>query len=169
MAYRRAQQISERLLTLEPSQVDWQVGLAMDHSLIGLALARQGSLEEALEDFGRALSVVRGLVEIDPEQRDYPQYLAEFQLSSGRLLARLGRREEAHSARQRVVELLAPYPPEEVDGFALEVLATALLHLGRAAAAAPLVERLRAMDWFEGSPNEELVELCRERGWTVSS
>ncbi len=164
--YRDARAISERLLELEPNRVDWQHGLATDHSAIAAICDQLGDPAAALAAYGAATVILERLLTVDPADDELRRWLAFDYAAGGGVLRQLGRSSEAEGSWRRAAELLSAdaREPAGVESEVLETHAVALLSLGRVEEARPVVEKLRARGWLEGSAGAELVELCRRYG-----
>lgn len=164
--HRRAQEISERLVSLEPSQADWQMALSFDHASIGDILARRGDAQAALASYRRALEIRQKLASADSSNDYFQEEVGNTHLRIGDTLSVLGEPAAAARAWSRTVEVLAPFASgsEKPDGVIWELYALALIHLGRIDEARPVVEKLRRAGWPRTPVGDELAEICRRHG-----
>ncbi len=113
-----------------------------------------------------ATAILERLLAVDPADDELRRWLAFDYAAGGGVLRQLGRSSEAEGSWRRAAELLSAdaREPAGVESEVLETHAVALLSLGRVEEARPVVEKLRARGWLEGSAGAELVELCRRYG-----
>ena len=97
-AFEARMQISRRLAQLDPSNAEWQRGLAVAHSKVGDVLQAQGKLAEAQAAFGENLRISRGLAELDPGNAGWQRELAVAHSTVGDVLQAQGKLAEAQAA-----------------------------------------------------------------------
>ena len=108
-----------------------------------------GKPAEALESFGKALTIEQKLVDANPSVTGFQSALAEFLLSTGFLLARIGRLNEAfdlyvrEEAIRRTLLDKNPTLPDYQNGLAScqTNMAEVLIRTGRLAEARPMCDR----------------------------
>jgi tetratricopeptide (TPR) repeat protein len=91
----RARQIHERLLTANPSNIDWQDGLAVSQYWIGQVLRAEGKNSEALEAYRASLAITQKLADNAPANPTWQYKLASDYEKIGDTLAALFRWDEA--------------------------------------------------------------------------
>jgi tetratricopeptide (TPR) repeat protein len=91
----RARQIHERLLTANPSNIDWQDGLAVSQYWIGQVLRAEGKNSEALEAYNASLAITQKLADNAPTNPAWQYKLASDYEKMGDMLAALFRWDEA--------------------------------------------------------------------------
>jgi eukaryotic-like serine/threonine-protein kinase len=92
------EEVSERLVALEPGRADWRAELSYAHSNLGSLLQAQGDLPGALDRFRRTLAIDETLTaeaEGSPEEGDRRFDLALTHNTVGVVLERMGRLDEA--------------------------------------------------------------------------
>jgi len=110
-------------------------------------VAIQGDAGRAANLLAEVVAATEGRLKQQPENREDLALLASALLESGRLAAAAGDHAAASSRFRRALELMQPFA---VDSQVIEygrVYAEALVLLGRAQEARPLVERLLATGW----------------------
>lgn len=137
--------------------------IAAARASLGDVLAHQGHHEEAEELHRQALSVRRERHARHPDDRMARADLAASLLGLGRLHRLRGDRDAAHRTWSEAAELLEPLvaASDAVDFLRLDALA--LLRLGRADEARPLVDRLRAL----GRHDPEILRLAERHGLVI--
>jgi Flp pilus assembly protein TadD len=85
------------LAELDPSNADWQRGLAAAHSRVGAVLQAEGKLVEAQAEFGRDLAINRRLAELDPSNAEWQRALAVAHSRVGDALQAEGKLAEAQA------------------------------------------------------------------------
>jgi hypothetical protein len=98
---RRSLALRERLVREHPEEGDYRIELASSHGELAIALA--GSLHvEAVENFRRAIAVLREGGERLMEQSNFLKAELIHQTNLGMLLKALGKEDEAKKCQERV-------------------------------------------------------------------
>ena len=136
-----ARQILDLGVERDPSDLLWRRALATAHYLEGAALAIRGE-DAARDPLAQAIELLESVLEESPGHRLAQRWLAMVQLARGRFLEMKSDPSGAQQAWQRAEALLAPLSEQGEDGRVLAPRAEALLRLGRAQDAGPLLDRL---------------------------
>jgi eukaryotic-like serine/threonine-protein kinase len=138
-SYRSALGKLEPLLRNDPERVTWRRDLARAHEGLALVLAARKALRPAREQIDMSRSLLASTPADEAETRRLQWQLA---LTDGIIASVAGDTAKAHREWSGVVEALWPSRSTLRDIREVDVLARALLHLGRIDDAEPLVERL---------------------------
>jgi tetratricopeptide (TPR) repeat protein len=129
--------------TLQPLLVraetlwSWRQDMGAVQTALALALLADGDIPEAKRNAAAAVAILNAL-----EQPDVIPHRAAAYLALGNICAAEGDLPRAREAWTHSAALLAPLERKAQTPQVLDTLARALLQLGRAGEAAPLVERL---------------------------
>jgi eukaryotic-like serine/threonine-protein kinase len=138
-SFRSALRRLEPLLRKDPERVTWRRDLARAHEGLALVLAGRAAWRPAREQIDTARSLLASAAGDEAETRRVQWQLA---LADGIIAAAAGDAAKAQAEWSAVVEALWPSWSTLRDIREVDVLARALLHLGRIDDAEPLVERL---------------------------
>jgi len=136
---RRALTRLEPLLKEDPSFVIWRNDIAKMHDELALLMLDRGNVAGSREEIESARATLSGRPAADADSRWLAWRIA---ITRGVVAARAGESSIARKEWSSVVDTLWPSRDSIRNIRELELLARALLHLGRAGDAAPLVERL---------------------------
>lgn len=118
--------LCERLVRLDPQNLDYQLELSYAYSNLGSLLRQKGDFEPALADFRKTLAVNRMLVAKNPRNQDWRFELAATHDLVGSTLMDLGRSGEALPHFQATVDLRWTLMSEDPENTRyLEFLGTA--------------------------------------------
>jgi eukaryotic-like serine/threonine-protein kinase len=104
-AYRKSQQILERLATAQSDQSEYAAELARCCNNLGQVLQKSGNLAAAKEQLERALAMQQRLVETSPKKLEHRADLATTSSNLGLLLSKTGDRERAESLWRAAIEM----------------------------------------------------------------
>ena len=105
-AFREFLAISQRLVSTDPSNADWQRDLAVAHDRVGNILQAQGRLDEALAAFREAFAIFQHLAAIDPSNADWQRELAVAHNKLGQTYQGMGNEENAQSSYRSAVDAM---------------------------------------------------------------
>ena len=117
-AFREFLAISQRLVSTEPPNADWQRDLADAHDRGGNILQAQGRLDEALAAFRETFVIFQHLAAIDPANAAWQREFAVAHAKVGGILQAQGRRDEALAAFREylaIFQRLAAIDPVNAD------------------------------------------------------
>ncbi len=137
--YRRALARLEPLLREDAKRVLWRRDVALIHDGVALLLLDRGSVAGARREIESARATLSGAPAADLDTRRLSWQIA---ITRGVVADRAGESSVAQTEWNSVVDALWPLRDSLRDVRELAMLARALLYLGRAGDAAPLVERL---------------------------
>jgi eukaryotic-like serine/threonine-protein kinase len=129
----------EPLLRNDPERVTWRRDLARAHEGLALVLAARRALRPARKQIDEARSLLAAIPADEAETRRLQWQLA---LTDGIIAAAAGDAAKARNEWNAIVDALWPSSSTLRDIREVDLLARALLHLGRIDDAEPLVERL---------------------------
>lgn len=104
-AYRKAQQILERLAADPSNKSEYAAELARCCNNLGQVLQKSGNLTGAKEQLERALAMQQRLVEASPKTLEHRADLATTSSNLGLLLSKTGDRERAESLWRAAIEM----------------------------------------------------------------
>lgn len=164
--YRKAQEITRRLLQFEPSKVDWRYGLSVDASSIAAIYRAMGDLKGATEAIREGLAICDQLLTAEPANTQFVYCRTADLVSLGEIHAEQGQTDLARATWEQALETTTPHigDLESADEFVLEAHATVLIYLGRIEEARPLVEHLLQTGWLLEDPEDPFRQLCQEHG-----
>jgi tetratricopeptide (TPR) repeat protein len=96
--YRDSSGISRRLAVSDPTNTDWQRGVAVSYRSVGDVLAAQGNLEDALNSYRDSLAVFQGLAVSDPTNTEWQNGLSQSYGATGEMLRAQGKLEGARKS-----------------------------------------------------------------------
>jgi len=145
----------------------WEASLGPEHSAVVSVLTDHASLlirahrrDEANGLLNRCLEICNHWGPAEELSASERVVVASVHLASGKLHQQAGEDELAQTCWTEAAELAMPVAGRAADMGGLEIEAEALLRLGRADEARPIVKRLQAMGWRD----DELQRLCRQSG-----
>jgi tetratricopeptide (TPR) repeat protein len=104
--YQAAQKLFEELVALDSSRTDALPQLAVTHNNLALLLAGGGKVDEAKNQYARAIGIQRQLVASNSADRTFASQLAESQANLGMLLDQMGDGRAAEQALAAAVTVL---------------------------------------------------------------
>ena len=116
--HRAGKAIVERLVELDPGNVEWRHDLAASHKRLGKLLETEGELAAALAEYQAGKALAERLVELDPEHAQWQLILSLSHLGIGNVLRAQGDLAGAlaqHRAQKAIAERLVELEPRSVD------------------------------------------------------
>lgn len=153
-----ARRIFETLTAKDPTNSDWRLQLGLTLGRTAAALT-PGDPRQARALARQALGILRPLLEQEPDENTRG-HVADAEVVLGWSEADLGDPGAARAAWERALAVLAPAPRPLTNWKLLDPQARALLSLGRAEEARPLVLRARRM----GYQGKNLLDLALAAG-----
>ena len=129
-AYQEATEINERLVALDPDNLEFQSHLAEAVNNLGIVLLDRGKNELALEAFRKAIAHERPVFEKAPQVPKYRMFLFNPTLNVSQAMRALGRPDDAVAAALEA-RALAAGQPEDLVNVARELSQSAALAEGR--------------------------------------
>jgi tetratricopeptide (TPR) repeat protein len=166
---RRALQLAQQLVVLEPAEPEWKHDAAIAHAELGEILAEHQPAE-ALQHHQRALALVDELIQHHPRETRYQATRAGITTQAGNQLAKFKRLDHARMAYEEALALLVQlrawrpsYAGEEA--IVLEKLGAIAVEEGEFALArkrlTAAIERLD--EWLHDAPRDALRKHQRAR------
>jgi len=150
----------EDLVARDPKNVRWRRDLVRAEFEAANVASVERQWDEAIGCLRRARAALEGSPADTPEARDdLAVRLASVELQEGKVRAASGSLGEARSLWSSAVTRLEPVASAKGEYDVLNMLAQALLLLGRPADAAPHLRRLHALGW---SPSGEVASLLEQ-------
>ncbi len=153
-----AQERALRIFRLQLEPANAEVSAATRD--LAQVVASQGDAGRAANLLAEVVAATEERLRKQPENREDLVLLASAWLESGRLAAAAGDHEAASSRFARAIELVKPFAAESHVIEHARVYAEALLLLGRAPEARPVVERLLSTGWRD----PRFLSLVRDHG-----
>lgn len=155
---RSAVRFGERLIAEDPTNTHWQFRLSASYDTLGEALKSTGRTRDAIEAFTRALDLMIPIAALDASNAYYQNDLAYSHIQVGKTRAALGDTAAARQSWAEAVRIAAAIAHEDALPTIQETYAQALLLLGRAEEARPVIRRVLDAGW----PLDPTTErLCR--------
>jgi len=145
--YRDGLEVGAALTAHDPDNARWLREVSVLHSAIAEILREQGRPGRALPHARESLAITSRLAGRGDAHASEANDLAWDLVQVGAILEAVGEPERAAEHWRRAVEVIAPVTREVDSPWYLDTHAAALLHLGRAEEARPLVERLLEQGW----------------------
>ena len=145
---RRAVSIMETLTVGDPTNVGWQRDLADERRALGQALLAVGDTSGAAREAEAALGLTAALIGRAGGDMQAVGIASTAHAVLARVWTARGDSGRAAAEWERAYQVIAPSATGSMDYRLLEPLAVALLRLGRAAQAAPVVQKLTAMGYY---------------------
>ncbi|MFN7975108.1 MAG: protein kinase [Acidobacteriota bacterium] len=158
-AYRAGLRIFEARAKEQPGGV-WERNIAEVNESIGATFLKLGDLAGAKESADAAVGTFDKVVKEDPKNLQDQGSLAAALLTQGRVLAAQNEPDKARDAFTRALSVVEPLTGHSDNVLWLDTRARALLLLGRADDARPVVAKLTSRGWN----NPELLELAKKAG-----
>lgn len=142
-AFNESLEITNKLVTRNPSRVDWNLTLAESHFYIGKVHWQRHDFAMAAAKFEQQLSIVDALAAVEPDNTERLSHSGYAWTNYGRVLELDAKYEEALQAYENVMEIfqrLVTLQPDDMDsrlevGFAHNNLGKLKMSLGLLAAA----------------------------------
>jgi tetratricopeptide (TPR) repeat protein/tRNA A-37 threonylcarbamoyl transferase component Bud32 len=160
-ALRSAVRVGERLVADDPTHTYRRFRLSATHDFLGQVLQASGNLRAALGAYEEALVLMEAVAAVDASNEVFLNDLAYSHLQVGRAEAALGRAAAARRHWEEGARVVAPIADENGLPPIQETYALALLLLGRADEARPVMLRVIEAGW---QPDAGTMELARDLG-----
>ncbi len=145
---RGAVTIMETLTAGDPTNVGWQRDLADERRALGQALLAVGDTSGAAREADASLRLTAGLIGLADGDLQAVSIASTAHAVLAQAWTARGDAGRAAAEWERAYQVIAPSAAGSMDYRMLEPLAVALLRLGRAAQAAPVVQKLTAMGYY---------------------